>query len=211
MQQIDLHLRSAVFVDQRVDRDVLRLAERIDVVEQGIEFVDGRDRIRLATDFRAARATDGRLQRIVGIDIRLDQEELELGCDHRLPAVLRIQLEHMLEQIARRHGHGPAIRIEAVVNDLGGRLGGPGHDANGARIRFQDDIDLRRADRTIVVGIFAGDSLQKDALRQTHALVFRELRGGHDLAPRHAGHVRDDRFDFRDSMFFEELLDGAHT
>ncbi len=43
VQKIDLHLRRAVLVNQRVDLDVLRLAERIDVVEQRVELVDRRD------------------------------------------------------------------------------------------------------------------------------------------------------------------------
>ena len=48
VQEVDLHLRRAVLVDQRVDLDVLRLAERVDVVEQRIELVDRRDAVALA-------------------------------------------------------------------------------------------------------------------------------------------------------------------
>ena len=54
VQQIDLHLRRPVLVDQRVDLDVLRLAEGIDVVEQRIEFVDRGDAVGLAPGFGAA-------------------------------------------------------------------------------------------------------------------------------------------------------------
>ena len=135
MQQIDFHLRRARFVDQRVDLDVLRLAERIHVVEQRIELVDRGDAVGLPADFRAARAAHRRLQRIVRIDVRLDQKELELRRHHRLPAVRLIQLEHPAQHIARRHGHRAAIAIEAVVNHLRGRLGRPGYDPHGLRDR----------------------------------------------------------------------------
>ena len=103
VQQVDLHLRRAVLVDQRVDLDLLRLAEGVDVVEQRIELVDRRDAVGLAADLRAARAPDRRLERIVGIDVGLDQEELELRCDHRLPALLRVHVEHVPQHVARRH------------------------------------------------------------------------------------------------------------
>ena len=211
VQQIDLHLRRAVFMDQRVDLDVLRLAERIHVVEQRIELVDRRDRIRLSADLRTARAADRRLQRIVGVDVRLDEKELEFRRHHRLPAVLSVQLQNVLQHVARRHRHRASVRIEAVVNDLRRRLGGPRHDANRAWIGLENDVDFRRADGAFVVGIFAGHGLQEDAFRQAHALFFGELRRGHDLAARHARHVGNDRLDFGDAVFFEKLLDDAHT
>src|SRR5690606_2973969 len=122
VQQIDLHLGGAVFVDQRVDLDVLRLAERVDVVEERIELVDGRNRVRLTSDLGSAGAADRRLERVVGIGIRLDQEELELRRHHGFPAVLRVEVEHVLKDIARRHRHGTPVGIETVVQDLCGRL-----------------------------------------------------------------------------------------
>ena len=53
VDQVDLHLRRAVLVDQRVDLDLLRLAEGVDVVEQRIELVDRGDAVGLAADLRA--------------------------------------------------------------------------------------------------------------------------------------------------------------
>jgi len=41
-------------VDQRIDLDVLRLAEGVDVVEQRIEFVDGGDAVALPPRLGAA-------------------------------------------------------------------------------------------------------------------------------------------------------------
>jgi hypothetical protein len=45
VQQVDFHLRRAILVDQRIDLDVLRLAEGVDIVEQRIELVNGRDAV----------------------------------------------------------------------------------------------------------------------------------------------------------------------
>jgi hypothetical protein len=97
------------------------------------------------------------------------------------------------------------------VDHLRGRLGRPRHDAGRRRVGLEHDVDLGRADRAVVLGIFAGDRLQEDALGHAHALVFRELDRGHDLAARDAGHVGNDGLDFGDAVFLEKLLDrGAH-
>ena len=60
VDQVDLHLRRPVLVDQRVDLDVLVLAELVDVVEQRIELVDRRDAVRLPAGLgRPERPTGG--------------------------------------------------------------------------------------------------------------------------------------------------------
>ena len=89
VQQIDFHLRGARLVNERIDIEFLRLAERIHVVEHRIEFVDRGDAVGLAADFRSPRSADRRLERIVGIRVRLDEEELEFGRDNRFPAMRR--------------------------------------------------------------------------------------------------------------------------
>jgi hypothetical protein len=109
---------------------------------------------------------------------------------------------------ARRHAHAPAVGIEAVVDHLRRGLGGPGHAAHGARVGLEDDVDLGRAHRLVGVGrIVAGHGLQEDALGQAHALFLAEFLRGHDLAARDAGHVGDDRLDFRDAVVAQELPD----
>ena len=208
MQEVDLHLRRTILVDQRVDRDILVLAELVDIVEQRVEFIDGCDAVGLAAGFGAARAADRRLERIVRVDVGLDQVELEFGCDHRIPALLRIEIEHMPQHLARRHPHAPAVGVEAVVDHLRSRLRRPRHPPHRARVGLEDDVDLGGAHRRGgVVGIIAGHGLQEDALRQTHALVALELLGGHHLATRDAGHVRDNGLHFLDVMFAEKLCD----
>jgi hypothetical protein len=212
VQQVDLHLRRAGFVNQRVDLDVLRLAERVHVVEQRVELIDRSDAIGLAADLRTARAAHRRLQGIIGIDVRFHQEKFQLGRDDRLPALRLVQIEHPPQHIARRHGDGAAIAVEAIVNHLRRRFRGPRHDPYGLRIRLQHDVDVRRIHRALVLRIVPGDGLQEDRFRQTHALFFRKFLGGHQLAAGDTGHVRNDRLDFGNTVFSQELLNRArHT
>ena len=142
VDQVDLHLRRPILVDERIDLDVLVLAELVDVIEQRIELVDRRDAVRLPARLGATRAPDRRPQRIVRVLVLLDEIELELRSHDRLPAALRIQLEHVAQHVARSHGDPAAVRIEAVVDDLGRRLGSPGHAAHRLRIGLEDDVDL---------------------------------------------------------------------
>ena len=154
---------------------------------------------------------DRRLERIVGVDVRLDEVELEFRRDDRLPALLRVKVEDVPQHVARRHRDGPAVVIEAVVDDLRGGLGRPGHDARRGRVGLQHDVDFRGADRAVVFRVFARDGLQEDALGHAHAFVLRELHRGHDLAARDAGHVGNHGLHFGDAVFLEKLLDrGAH-
>jgi hypothetical protein len=205
VQQIDFHLRRAIFMDQRVDGDVLVFAELVDVIEQRVELVDRRDAVRLAAGFSAPRAADRRLQGVVGIDVRFDEVELELGGHHRVPAPLRIQIEHVLEHFPRRHPDAPAIAVKAIVDDLCRRLGGPRNAPHRARVGLQNNVDLGRTHRRRgFLGVIPGDGLQEDALRQAHALIALELLRRHDLAARDAGHVGDDGLDFLDVVLFEK-------
>jgi hypothetical protein len=74
---------------------------------------------------------------------------------------------------------------------------------------FKHDVDVRRIHRALIFRVVAGDRLQKNRLGQPHALFFGEFFRGHELAARHAGHVRDDGFDFRNAVFLQELLNRA--
>jgi hypothetical protein len=127
MVEIDLDLRRAGLVGQRVDVDFLRRAIIVDVLEDRIELVDRVDAIGLAAALGPAGASDRRHQRIIGIGVDLDQEELQLGRHDRLPALGGIQLQHPLQHEARRDIDGGAVGIDAVADHLGGRLLVPGH------------------------------------------------------------------------------------
>ena len=88
-------------VDQGVDLQLLGLGEGVDVLEDGVELVDRRDRIGAAPRLGAARAADRRLQRIVRIGVALDEVELDLRRHHRGPALLVIEGDDALEHLAR--------------------------------------------------------------------------------------------------------------
>ena len=131
MAKIDLHLRRALFVDQGVDLQGLGLGEGVDIFKQGVELIDRADGIGSAAGLGASRPADGRLKRIVGIDVALDQIEFELGGDDRDPALLVIQVNDALEHLTGGDLHRPAIVVDRVVDDLGGRVAGPGDGAEG--------------------------------------------------------------------------------
>src|SRR6185312_14124671 len=146
VDQVDLHLRGSILVDQGVDLDLLVLAELVDVVEERIELVDRSDAVRLSPGLRPARPPHRRLQRIVGVLVLLDQIELELRRHDRLPAALGIQLDDVAQHVPRRHRHAPAIRVETVVDHLCGGLRRPGHAPHRLGVGLENDVDLRRHD-----------------------------------------------------------------
>ena len=131
--QVDLHLRRALLVDQGVDLQLLRLGEGVDVLEQGVELVDRRDRIGAAAGFGPARAADRRFERIVRIGVALDQVEFELRRHDRLPALLAIEIDHPLQHLARGDLDGAAVVIDGVVDHLGGRVAAPTAPRTGSR------------------------------------------------------------------------------
>ncbi len=123
--QVDLHLRRAFLVDQRVDLEFLRLGEIVDVVEQVVELVDRGDRIGLARRLRPSRAAARRLQRIVRILVRLDQVELDLRRHHRPPAAVAVELDHPPQHLARRDLHRPPVGVVGVMDELRRRVRPP--------------------------------------------------------------------------------------
>ena len=140
MQEIDLHLRRAFLVDQRVDLQALRFREIVDVVEQVVELVDRGDRIGLPRRLRPAGAAGRRLELIVGIGVRLDEIELDLRRHHRLPALVLIELDHAAQHLARRRFDRAAVAMIAVMDDLRGRIVLPRHDGERREIRLEQDV-----------------------------------------------------------------------
>ncbi len=195
VQEVHFHLAGAVFVDQRVDVQLHRLAVVVHVLEQRIELVDRVDAVTAARGFRATAASNRRLQRVIRISVLLDQIKLDFRRHHRLPALQFIELEHALEHAARRQIDRRAVAVEAVVDHLGGRFGGPRHEADRFRIRRDDHVDLGRVDHALVIRPVAGNGLDENTFRQAHT-VAEELVGGNDLAARHAGDVRHQAFHF---------------
>ena len=211
MDEVDFHLRRTRFMDEGVDGNFLRFAVGVNVIEQRVELIHCRNAVTLPAILGTPGTTDRRLQRVVRVEVRLDEEELEFRRYHRLPAVGGVEVQHASQHIARRHRHRPAVAEEAVVNDLRRRLGGPRHHTNGAGVGLQQDVDFGRVDGAVVFRVFAGDGLQENGFRQAHALFFHVLFGGHQLAAGHASEVGNDCLHFADTMLPQERADGAAT
>ena len=71
VQQVDLHLPHAFFVDQGVDLEALAFAEVVHIVEHRVELVDRVDIERLPAEFGPPGAAYRRLQRHLRIEIGL--------------------------------------------------------------------------------------------------------------------------------------------
>ena len=205
--QVDLHLRRAVLVIQRVDLQTLRLGEAVDVVEQLLELVDGGDRIRLTRALGTAGTADRRFQRVVGIDVRLDEIELHLRRDDRLPAAIGIELHDALQDVARRDLERRAVLVEGVVDHLRGRIARPGDDGEGGIVRLEDQVGVGDAldEGFLLLRVFAGDGLGEHRGGQRHRVAAEEFRGRHQLAAGDAGLVRNDAFDVVDAAIPAEF------
>ncbi len=213
--EVDFHLRGAFLVDQGVQIQALGLAPVVHVLEQRVELVGRIDGKRLATRLLAARATDGCLERQVGVFAALGQVELHLRRDDGLPAAVGVHLQHALEDIARRDLDGVTHLVVGVVDHLRGRLDGPGHEEDRVGVGATEHVDVRRVQQLVVdvvLDIVAGDRLQQHAFGQAHALLAEELAGRRDLAPGDAGQVADQAFHFGDLVFLQpagELVELA--
>jgi len=210
VEEVDLHLSGADFVDQRVHVQLHLVAVVVDVLEQRVELVDRVDGISLARGFRAAAAAHRRLERHVGVGVAGHQVELELRRHHRVPALGGEQVADAAQHRAGGEGHQLAIAVVAVVHHLGGGVGGPGHDAHGGRVRPQVHVVVHRADHVVVRALFrelAGHAHGDDRLGQPHAAVFGELLPGQDLAAGHTGQVGHQAFDLGDVMLVEPVFE----
>ncbi|CRS20084.1 hypothetical protein PAERUG_P48_London_17_VIM_2_01_13_05448 [Pseudomonas aeruginosa] len=206
MTEVDLHLRGAFLVDQRIQVKALGLAPVVHVLEQRVELVGGVDGERLTPGFLASGAAHRGLQRIVGVVAALGQVELHLWRHDRPPALVGIHLQHALEDVARRQLDGIAELVEGVVDHHRGGLDGPGDEEHGILVRAADHIDVGRVEQVVVNVVFhvvAGDGLQQNALRQAHALFRDEFVGRRDLAAGDACQIGNQAFHFGDLAFLQ--------
>jgi hypothetical protein len=202
-------------VRQRVDVDVRFFAVVVDILEDLVELVGRVDAIGLAAGLRPAGAADRRDQRQVRVGVDADQVKLELWRDDRLPALVVIEFQHLLQNIARRMLHRRVVGVEGVVDHLRGRVGVPGHHPDGIRVGAQIDVGiLVRADIVLVqIGILAGHGLEEDAFRQAQAIVAHalgEFLRRQDLAAWNAVHVGDKALDLIDLAFVEPFFQVFH-
>ena len=208
--EIDLELGRPAFMRQRVDIELLRLAKVIDVLDDRIEIIGGVDAIGLAARLLAARAADRGFERIVGIDVPLDQVEFELRRDDRPPALLLVEIEHALQHMARRDVDRLVIEMEGVADHLRGRLLVPGHQPDGVEVGLQVDVDGAVADRGGLPHIAAIDGQGENFFGDAQAprfVALQKFRWRQDLAAGRSGHVGHQAFDFTDPAFTDPFLE----
>jgi hypothetical protein len=81
--EVDFHLRGAVFVDQRIDVEFLRLGVVVHVLDEILELRDRVDAVGQARGLLAPAATHRWLELVVRIGVARHQIELHLRRDHR--------------------------------------------------------------------------------------------------------------------------------
>src|SRR3546814_17841746 len=77
----------------------------------------------LARALAAPRLAGGRGQREIGVGVRRDEIEFDLGRDDRFPALVRIEAEHFLEDRARRDVDFGAVAVGRVGRSEECRVG----------------------------------------------------------------------------------------
>ncbi|MNN27227.1 hypothetical protein D3C81_1407560 [compost metagenome] len=148
------------------------------------------------------------MQREVRVFATLGQVELHFWRHDRLPALVGIEFQHLLEHVARRQLNRVALLIVGIVDHLSGRLDGPRHEKHRVLVRAADHVDVGRVQQfviDVVVDVVAGHGLQQHALGQAHAFFGNELVGRRDLATGDTGEVADQTLDFGDLVFFQPI------
>ena len=128
VKEVDLQLRDAVLVGQSLDIEPLFFGEIIDILNHVFELIQSIDTEGAPGLFLAAGAADRRFQRQVCIGIGLDQVEFDLRRNNGLPALLVIQVQHPFQYLPGSGLHQGSVKMVAVMDDLGSRVGRPGYD-----------------------------------------------------------------------------------
>ena len=205
MQQIDFHLRRALFMDQRINLKPLAFREVINIVKQIIEFVHGRHGIGLPPRLRPARPAHRRLERIIRILIALNEVELHFGRHNGTPAALLVKLDNPSQHLPRRDFDRATILMEGIMDHLRRRVRCPRHDRQGRIVRHQVNIAIGRVKRDafIIIRIFAGDRLEKDRAGQRHFWRRNKLAHRHHLAASHTRHIGNDALDIFETTLLQ--------
>ncbi|CRQ72955.1 hypothetical protein PAERUG_E16_London_17_VIM_2_04_14_02118 [Pseudomonas aeruginosa] len=198
MQEVDLELAGAHLVHEGVAHQAQRIHAAVDVLEERPQAVVGRHAEgRIAQLAPAIRPQRG-LERLVGIGVRGEDEELQFGGHHRLPAVGGVARHHLLEQAAGGQPGRRAIQFLRIADGEGARSVAPGQAMDLGRLGDQRQvaivaaIEARRR-------VAAHDALQQHATGELQAPAAEEALAGHHLAARHPVEVGGDAFDFFNS------------
>ncbi len=211
MIEIDLELRGAGFMDQRVDLEFRHFGVLIDVLDQILIFGDRFQPIGLRRRLGAPRSSGRRHQRQVGVGIDLRQVEFQLRGDHRAPALRLVKPHHRLQHVAGCDLIGRIVAAITVGDDEGGGRAIARGDADGRQVRPQDDVGVEhRGIVVLLLGIFAGDGQGVDRARDAQrsvAFAFQELLRREHLAAHDAVHVRHQTFDLADAVLADPALE----
>ena len=209
MEKIDFHLTGADFMDQGVDVQPHFFAVLVQLFKQRVEFVDRINAVGLARSFGPAAAPDGRPKQGIRVGVARQQIKLEFGCYHRLPTLGGVQITHMAQYAARGKRHQLAVAVVAIVNHLGGRVGGPRHDAHSRGVGHQMHVAVVRLDDVVIrpgLGKVAGHAHGHHRFGQAHAAVFGEFFTRQDFPARHTGQVGHQAFDFGDAPLVQPIF-----
>ena len=215
VQEVDLQLGGARFMDQGVDRQARRLGIFVDRVDQVFVFCDRFQAIGLGRGLGPARAAGGRRQRQVRVRVEGGQVEFQLGSDHRSPAPRGIERHHRLQHLARRRGPGRSVRVQGVGEDIGRRRLETWRDAQGLRVRPHDHVRiLIGLVFPVAVGVFAGHRHREHAGGQAQRAFARRLdqlgRRQH-LAAQNAVDVGDQALDLADAALLDPGFEVCHA
>ena len=192
MAEVDLDLPGAVFLDDRVDGETRIVRELVDRVDDRAVVVHRRHGVGLPARAAAAGPPHRRLDRLVRVGVGLDEVELELGRNHGCPAALGIELDDVLQYLARSDADRHAVLAVEVVDDLQRRLLRPGHGFRRRHVGPQHEVALGPLVGDIHLDVRARYRLVENRHRQVDDMVRAELLGRHGLTARHAREVRDD-------------------
>ena len=211
VQEVHFQLRRARLVDQRVEIQLLLLAEAIHVLDDRVELVGRVDRVGLPGGLGPARAADRRFELVVGIDVLLDEVELHLGRHHRLQAIFLVESQYAPQHAARGERVQVAFHVVAVVDDLRGRLIRPGDEAHRIGVGAQVHVAVAGVEQfPVIIRVIAVHRLGEDALGQARIVLPDELVRGDEFPARVARHVGDQHLHFRDAVVEKPLVDDIH-
>ena len=156
--EVDLQLGGPAFMGQVVHVDTLDFAVVVDVLDERLKLVHGIHAVGLAHGFLAARAANGRLQRVIRIRIALDEIELNFRRNDGHQTAGQVHTHDPAQHLPGSDIHRLIALGIAVVDHAAGGLLPPGHEAQGVQVRLGHHVPVRGIHDSlfeVVVDVFA--------------------------------------------------------
>ncbi|MCY1365953.1 hypothetical protein D9M69_528280 [compost metagenome] len=166
----------------------------IDLLEERPQAIVGRHAERRVAHLAPTIQPHRRHEGLGRIGIRSEDEELQFGGHHGLPAVGRITLHHLAQQAPGRQPGRTAIQLLGIANGQGTRPLAPGQAMDLTGFRDQGQVAVVAAIEACR-RVTAHDALQQHAPRQLQAAPGEEALSRHHLAPHHPIQVGGDALD----------------